>query len=98
MPEEVAALERETLAEERHRLEVRLAPLFDQARRESFLASSMSDVDLVNALGQYLEFDPLERQALLEQPGPLARCKAILDLLDLKAMLQKGAGETGTLH
>ncbi len=28
----------------------------------------MPDEDLVNALAQYLEFEPLEKLALLEQP------------------------------
>ena len=36
---------------------------------------SMSDEDLVNALAQYLELEPLEKQALLERDGLLARCQ-----------------------
>jgi hypothetical protein len=97
--ESVDESEREALAAERRRLETRLAPLFERARAESFLPQTMPDADLVNALAQYLEFDPLERQALLEQPGPLARCRAMMELLDVKALVeQSSAADTGTVH
>jgi Lon protease-like protein len=97
--ETVDARDREALAAERRRLETRLAPLFERARAESFLPQTMPDGDLVNALAQYLEFEPVERQALLEQPGPLARCRAMMELLDVKALLeQSSAADTGTLH
>lgn len=95
--DEVHAVERESLSAERRRLESLLAPLFERARHESLLPPGMPDTDLVNALSQYLEFDPIERQALLEQPGPLARCKAMLDLLELRSLLQRAAGE-GMVH
>ena len=36
---------------------------------------AVPDEDLVNALAQYLELEPLERQALLERDGILARCR-----------------------
>jgi Lon protease-like protein len=97
--ETVADADRDPLAVERQRLETRLAPLFERARAESFLPQTMPDADLVNALAQYLEFEPVERQALLEQPGPLARCRAMMELLDVKALLeQSSAGDTGTVH
>jgi Lon protease-like protein len=97
--ETVDGAERELLAFERRRLETRLAPLFERARAESFLPQTMPDADLVNALAQYLEFEPVERQALLEQPGPLARCRAMMELLDVKALVEKSAAaETGTVH
>jgi uncharacterized protein len=90
--------DRAALAAERDRLESRLAPLFERARAESFLPQTMPDADLVNALAQYLEFDPLERQALLEQPGPLARCRAMMELLDVKALVEKSPADTGMVH
>ena len=95
--EPIGAADREALAYERRRLEARLAPLLERGRAESFLSQTMPDVDLVNALAQYLEFEPVERQALLEQPGPLARCRAMMELLDLKALLEK-TSPTDTLH
>lgn len=99
LDESVADLERATLSAERRRLEARLAPLFERARAESFLPQSMPDADLVNALAQYLEFDPVERQALLEQPGPVARCRAMLELLEVKALIERTVTtEPGTVH
>jgi Lon protease-like protein len=95
--ETVADEDRDPLAVERQRLETRLAPLFERARAESFLPQTMPDADLVNALAQYLEFEPLERQALLEQPGPLARCRAMMELLDVKALVEQSA-DTRTVH
>jgi uncharacterized protein len=96
--EAVADADREPLAVERQRLETRLAPLFERARAESFLPQTMPDADLVNALAQYLEFEPVERQALLEQPGPLARCRAMMELLDVKALVEQSAADNGTVH
>jgi len=41
----------------------------------------------------------VERQALLEQPGPLARCRAMMELLEVKALLgSNGTGEGGMVH
>ncbi|MDH4063989.1 MAG: LON peptidase substrate-binding domain-containing protein [Acidobacteriota bacterium] len=97
--ETVLEAERLGLAAERRRLEAQLAPLFDRAQAASLLPEAMPDVDLVNALAQYLEFDPVERQALLEQQGPLARCRAIMELLEVKALLERmSAREPGTVH
>ncbi|MCE2543743.1 MAG: LON peptidase substrate-binding domain-containing protein [Acidobacteria bacterium] len=42
----------------------------------------VSDEVLVNGLAQLLSLDPLDRQELLEAPGPLARADALLELLD----------------
>ena len=41
--------------------------------RRTVSAEIMSDEDLVNALAQYLALEPVEKQALLELPGPIAR-------------------------
>ena len=99
LDEEVDDVERAGLASERRQLEIRLAPLFERARAESFLPQTMADADLINALAQYLEFDPVERQALLEQPGPVARCRAMMELLEVKALLEQlPSRESGTIH
>lgn len=90
--------DRDALRRERRRLETRLAPLFERAQAESFLPQTMPDVDLINALAQYLEFEPLERQALLEQDGPLARCRAMMELLDVKELIEKSASSEGRVH
>ena len=41
------------------------------------LPAEMPDEDLVNALAQYLEFEPIEKLALLQQPGAVARCRSV---------------------
>ena len=55
----------------------------------------MPDEDLINALAQYLEFEPMEKLALLEQPGALARCRAMVELLEMKQM-GSGIGDQGS--
>ena len=55
-------------------------------------ASAVPDADLVNGLAQDLDLEPLERQALLEQPTLLARCMALADLLEMKVHLPKTRG------
>ena len=57
----------------------------------------MPDEDLVNALAQYLELDPLERQALLEREGVLARCRGLIELLEMKT-LHPQLVEGGSVH
>jgi Lon protease-like protein len=46
----------------------------------------MGDEDLVNTLAQYLDLDPLEKQALLERHGLRARAESLVELLEMKAM------------
>ena len=50
------------------------------------LPAGMDAADLVNALSQYLEFAPIEKQALLECNGPLDRCRALGDLLEMQSL------------
>ena len=50
------------------------------------LPAGMDGADLVNALSQYLEFDPIEKQALLERNGPIDRCQALGDLLEMQSL------------
>ena len=44
----------------------------------------MSDEDLVNALAQYLDLEPLEKQALLEHHSLRARAESLVELLEMK--------------
>lgn len=95
--ETISAGDRDELKESRRKLESLLAPLFE-GTMESRLPQNMPDEDLINALAQYLEFDPLERQALLERHGPLARCNSMIELLEMKALLKNSAGDAGMIH
>ena len=45
--------------------------------------------DLVNGIAQIIDIDPLERLGLLEQPGPLARAQALINLLYIRAALPR---------
>jgi len=94
--ESVAAHERDELRNQRQRLETLLAPLL-AGGLERNLPAAMPDEDLVNALAQYLEFEPLEKLALLEQRGALARCRTMVDLLEIKAMSGPGNRDPGTV-
>jgi Lon protease-like protein len=94
--EMVAGSERDALKNERHKLEALLTPLFEGALAEGRLPQSMPDEDLVNALAQYMEFEPLEKLALLERKGPLARCRSMVELLEMKALMKDG--DAGRVH
>ena len=92
--EMVAAGERDQLRHERRRLQDLLTPLFS-GTLEGRLPEAMPDEDLINALAQYLEFEPMEKLALLERQGPLARCRSMMELLEMKQM-ESGNGDQGS--
>jgi len=50
------------------------------------MPAAMGDADLVHALAQYLDFEPIEKQALLEVNGLVARATALADLLEMKSL------------
>ncbi len=82
--------ERRGIQGERRKLEALLKLATEHATGEPRLPSSINDEDLVNALAQYLELEPVEKQALLEQQGLLARCQSLIDLLEMKVMAARG--------
>ena len=86
------------LKAERQKLESMLAPLFTGTLAARGLPPQMPDDELINALAQYLELEPIEKQALLERDGPLARCRSLVELLEMKALMEKGLGGAGHLH
>ena len=76
LPELVDDAELAALGELRGALEAILAA----ARGGAPAPAALPDEDLVNGLAQYAPIEPLERQTLLEAPGPLARARALVDL------------------
>ena len=86
--------ERDELRHERKRLQQLLTPLFHDTLSRH-LPAAMPDEDLVNALSQYLEFEPVEKLALLERHGALARCRSMVELLEIKQM-GSGIGDQGS--
>jgi len=95
--ETIPPADRDPMREARRKLEGLLEPLFE-CTMESRLPQNMPDEDLINALAQYLDFDPLEKQALLERLGPLARCRSMIELLEMKALLKNAPGDAGMIH
>jgi Lon protease-like protein len=86
----IPAADVEPLRRQRQRLEAVLAAAIERVRSEPRFPPSVPDSDLVNALAQYLELDVVERQALLECDGVLARCRALIDVLEMKLHAPKG--------
>jgi len=76
--------DRARLSDDRHRLEALLVSVLEGG--DARFPVAMPDEDLVNALAQYLPFEPIERQALLEKPDALARCRSLIDLLEMRAI------------
>jgi Lon protease-like protein len=84
------------LRHERSRLESLLA----NSGTENFsfrLPPSMPDVEFVHALAQYFGFESIERQALLEPPGPVERCRALIELVEMQ-LLMGSQGWQGSAH
>jgi uncharacterized protein len=88
VPEWPADRVRDEMRSERRRLETLLVPQ-PEGPAERKVPTSMPDEDLVNALAQYLEFDPVEKQALLERDGVLERCRSLIELLEMKVMVAR---------
>jgi Lon protease-like protein len=83
------------LREKRQRIEQLLTPIVERAGTELSVPPSMTDLDVVHALAQYLDLAPIEKQALLECETVLARAAALADLLEMKAMSAGLPGATG---
>jgi Lon protease-like protein len=88
----------DVLRAERQKLEAMLTPLLNGTPAERGLPSHMPDEELINALSQYLALEPIEKQALLERDGPLARCQSLSELLEMRALTEKGLGGEGRVH
>ena len=85
-----------SLREARQRLEALL--LHTLKNHDARFPASMADADLVNALAQYLELDPVEKQALLERDGPLDRGHSLLELLEMKLLAARTPRDSNHFH
>ncbi|MEI6245260.1 MAG: LON peptidase substrate-binding domain-containing protein [Acidobacteriota bacterium] len=89
-------IDKAALRHERSRLE----SLLVDSGTENFsfrLPPSMPDVEFVHALSQYFGFEAVERQALLEMPGAVARCRAMIELVEMQ-LLMGSQGWQGSAH
>ena len=87
--EPVPEQDREEVGKARRRLEALLVPQPQGRAQDAKVPPSMNDEDLVNALAQYMELEPMEKQALLERDGLLARCRSLIELLEMKMIVAK---------
>jgi len=103
----MTADDRAVIRRQRSRLETLLSPAADKAviaapegsrTSDRRMPASMSDEDTVNALAQYLDFEPLEKQALLEKPSLRARAESLVELLEMKIMMARTPGMSNVAH
>ena len=90
LPEEIGGEDRDAVRKHRTRLEALLAAAIERSGADPKFPPAVPDEDLVNALAQYLQLEPLERQALLERQGVLDRCRGLIELLEMKTMTPRG--------
>jgi Lon protease-like protein len=90
--EPITAAVRDAIRQGRSRLE---ALLTDNPR---IGGTTLSDEDLVNALAQYLDLEPVEKQALLERDGLSSRCQSLIDLLEMKLISARHKASLSRSH
>ena len=90
--------DRASIQEQRTRLESLLGPVVERSGFDVKIPAAMPDEDLVHALAQYLDLEPLEKQALLEQRSLRARAESLVELLEMKIMIARTPGVPGVAH
>jgi Lon protease-like protein len=95
--------DRAAVARHRARLELLLEPAGERRPGRSRTAdvkipSEMPDADLVNALAQHLDLEPVEKQALLERPTLRDRAESLVELLEMKAVASRTPGASTRAH
>ena len=92
------AADRAVLRDHRAKLEALLAPAVERSGTDQGNASAMGDADLINALAQYLDLEPLEKQALLERNCLRSRAESLVELLEMKIMMARTPGLSNVAH
>jgi hypothetical protein len=95
LPERFTDEDRVAMRRQRLRLEALLVAAVERGGSDPRFPPAVADEDLVNALAQYLALEPLERQALLEREGTLARCRALIELLEIRTLTPPGVSWKG---
>ena len=98
LPETVGEADGAEVRACRQRLEAVLASTIERAAGEPRFPPAVPDADLVNALAQYLPLEPMERQALLECEGIAARCKGLIELLEMHTLTGGKAWKDRSVH
>jgi Lon protease-like protein len=60
--------------------------------------SAMTDEDLVNALSQYLDLEPLEKLALLQHDTLRGRAESLVELLEMKILMARSPCSSSVPH
>jgi uncharacterized protein len=97
VPEDRAVLRRQ-----RSKLEALVAPAIERqldpadvgakegtSTVDAMIPPGMADEDLVNALAQYLDLEPVEKQALLERHCLRSRAESLVELLEMKVLIAR---------
>lgn len=92
------AVARQELRVLRGRLDGLIGPSVERRHIEAPVTTAMPDEELVNALAQYLEFDPIEKQALLELDGVVRRAGALVELLEIRILMARTNGGPQLAH
>jgi Lon protease-like protein len=90
--------ERAQVRQHRARLEAMLSTSGESPAKDPRIPSAMSDEDLVNALAQYLDLEPMEKQALLEQQSLRTRAESLVELLEMKVIMARTPGTSNVAH
>jgi uncharacterized protein len=89
---------KQTLRQQRQRLEAVLAAAIERSGSGPRFPPAVPDEDLINALAQYIELEPLERQALLERDGVLARCRGLIEVLEIRTLAPRDSWKGRSIH
>jgi uncharacterized protein len=90
LPEALTDADRAAIRQDRRRVETLLAAAVERLGTGPRVPAAVPDEELVNALAQYLQLDPIERQALLERDGIASRCRGLIELLEMKTLTPRG--------
>jgi uncharacterized protein len=90
--------DRQAIRSCRSKLEGLLTPAVEKAGGDAKMPAAMSDEDLINALAQYLDLEPLEKQALLERRCLRSRAQSLVELLEMKMMALKAPSRSNVAH
>ena len=95
LPEKASEAIRTNAHETRTQLETLLAGRLETLDGPRMVPGGMGDEDLVNTLSQYLDLEPVEKQALLERDDIASRSQALIDLIQIRTLATSSSGGSG---
>ena len=93
--ERASETSRTNVRETRTQLEALLAGRLETFVGPGMVPAGMGDEDLVNTLSQYLDLEPVEKQALLERDDIASRSQALIDLIQIRTLATSPSGGAG---